>query len=54
MSKYSAFSVNTPFIFETQEINGALFLNAKDLFFLSLLFAPSTAIFPLTTIYASL
>ena len=41
-----------------QEINGALFLNAKGLFFLSLiLLTPAvalTAIIPLTTIYASL
>ena len=31
MSKSSAFSINTPFIFGMQEINGALFLNAKGL-----------------------
>ena len=41
-----------------QGMNGALFLNAKGLFFLSLiLLAPSvalTVIFSLTTIYASL
>ena len=33
MSKSSAFSINTPFIFEMQEINYALSLNAKGLFF---------------------
>ena len=32
-SKSSAFSINKPFIFEMQEINGALLLNAKGLFF---------------------
>ena len=47
-------SINTPFIFAVQEINGALFLNARGLFFLSLLFAPSIVISPLTTTYASL
>ena len=50
-----------PFIFEMQEINCALFLNAKGLFFLSqiltALLSPSVALTvmsPLTTIYASL
>ena len=41
-----------------QEINGALFLNAKGLFFLSLISLDRsvalTVIVPLTTIYASL
>ena len=41
-------------IFEIQLINGALFLNAKCLFFLLLLFVPVTVIVPLTTIYTSL
>ena len=58
MSKSSAFSINTPFIFEMQEINYALSLNAKGLFFLSLiLLAPSvalTVIIHLAAIYASL
>ena len=54
MPKASAFSINTPSIFEMQEINIVLFLNAKDLFFFSLLFAPSTVIYPVTTIYTSL
>ena len=54
MSKSSAFSINTPFIFEIQETNSALFLNAQDLFFRSLFSAPSTVTSPLTTIYASL
>ena len=35
-------------------INGGLFLNAKDLYFLSLLLFPSTVIYPLTIIYALL
>ena len=54
MSKSSVFSINTPFIFEMQEIKGALFSKAKDLFFLSLSCAPSpvlTVMSPLTTIY---
>ena len=54
MPKSSAFSINTPFICEMQEKNGALFLNAEALFFLSLLCLPSTVMSPLTTIYASL
>ena len=33
MSTSSTFSINTPFTFEMQEINGAFFLNAKGLFF---------------------
>ena len=33
MPKASAFSINTPSIFEMQEINIALFLNAKNLLF---------------------
>ena len=36
-----------------QEINGALFLNVQGLFFLSLLFARSTEISPVTIIYTS-
>ena len=56
-SKSSAFPINTPLIFQMQQINGALFLNANDLFLLSLiLLAQRLArreIIPLTTIYAS-
>ena len=37
-----------------QPINGALFLNAKGLFFLLALLHPATVISPFTTIYASL
>ena len=33
MSKSSAFSINSSLIIEIQEINGAIFLNAKGLFF---------------------
>ena len=54
MSKSSALSINTLLTFDMQLKNGALLLNAKDLFFLSLLFAPSTVVVPLTTIYATL
>ena len=39
-SKPSAFSINTLLIFDIQLINGALFLNAKYISFLPLLFAP--------------
>ena len=53
MSKSFSFSINTPFSFEMQEKNGTLFLNTKGLLFLSL-FAPSTVISHLATIYASL
>ena len=41
-------------IFEIQLINSALFLNAKGLFFLLLLFSSSTVIVPLTAIYTLL
>ena len=41
-------------IFKTQPINRALFLNAKDLFFLLPLLPPVTVIVILTTISASL
>ena len=54
MSKSSAFSINTQSIFEIQETNGTLFLNAKGLLFPLALFAPLTVTIPLTTIYASL
>ena len=54
MSTSSAFSINVPFIFEIQLINGALLLNAKGLSFLSLiLLAPSLALTVLIP-YASL
>ena len=55
MSKSSAFSINTPFILEMQEINGALFFKITCLF-ISSLSLPSalTVTIPLTKIYASL
>ena len=53
-SKSSALSMSVLLIFEMQLINGALFLNAKGLFFLLLLFVLVRVIVPLTTIYASL
>ena len=46
-SKSSAFSLNTPFIFEMQEINGALFFKTTTQVF-------ATSIDSLATIYASL
>ena len=51
MPEFSEFYIHILFIFEMQEINGALFSNARGLFFLPLLFAPSTVISPVTTIY---
>ena len=57
MSKSSAFSIKIPFIFEIQEINGALFFKASFLssaLLLASLFTPFvTVIFPFTKIYAS-
>ena len=37
MSKSSAFSTNSPLIFETHEINGALFLSVNSMSKLALL-----------------
>ena len=55
MSKSSAFSSNTSFIFEMQEINGALFFKITCLLISSLsLSSALTVTFPLTTIYISL
>ena len=58
MSKSSAFSTNTPFIFEIQETNGALFFKMAHYFFISSLslslVLTVTVTIPLTTIYASL
>ena len=55
MSKSSAFSSNTSFIFEMQEINGALFFKITYLLISSLsLSSALTVTFPLTTIYISL
>ena len=55
MSKSSAFSTNAPFIFEMQEINGALFFKITCLFILSLsLSSALTVTITVTTIYASL
>ena len=52
MSKSSALSMSVLFIFETQEVNRALFLRA---YFLSYIILPDlvTVIVPFTTIYAS-
>ena len=54
MSKSSAFSINAPLIFEIQEVNGALFSNAKGLFISSQsLSSVLTVTIPFTKIYAS-
>ena len=60
-SKSSALSINTLLIFEMQLVNDKMFLNAKDLFLMSIkplflmLINPFVkAISPLTTIHASL
>ena len=56
-STSSAFSINTLLIFDMQLVNGALFLNAKDLFLTSINYLSASfvrVIVPLTTIYASL
>ena len=55
-SKSSALSVNTLLIFDVQLVNGALLLNAKDLFLMSIK-PPSAVAFvrviiPLKTMYA--
>ena len=52
-SKSSALSMNILLIFEMHETNGALFLEANFLSYVSL-FGSVTVIFPFTTIYASL
>ena len=55
MAKSSTFSTNTPFIFDMQEINGALFFKITCLFISSLsLSSALTVKIPLTTIYALL
>ena len=48
MSKSSAFSTNSPLIFEIHEINGALFLSVSLLSKLALLFGSVTVIVPFT------
>ena len=48
MSKFSAFSTNSPLIFEIHEINGALFLSVNSLLKLALSFGLVTVIFPFT------
>ena len=56
-STSSAFSINALLIFDMQLVNGALFLNAKDLFLTSINYLSASfvrVIVPLTTIYASL
>ena len=53
----SALSVNILLIFDTQLVNGTLFLNAKYLFLMSInlfLYVFKRVILPLTTTYASL
>ena len=50
----SMLSMSVLLTFEMQLINGALFLNAKGLFFLLLLSVLATVIVHLTAIYASL
>ena len=48
MSKSSAFSTNSPLIFEIHEINAALFLSVNFLSKLTLLFRLVTVIFYFT------
>ena len=52
-SKSSVLSVRVPLIFDTQEINGALFFKTRFILYLSLASASLTVIVPLT-IYVSL
>ena len=52
-SKFSALSIFIPLIFETQLINGSLFLNATALFFFALS-GSVIVVVPFTTICVSL
>ena len=53
----SALSINTLLVFDIQLVNGALFLNAKDLFLMSIKLLSASfvgVIYPIPRIYASL